>query len=199
MTIVDDKKNETTGIDASGNKVNAINFKGFVISYILSLLVIIFFLIFIIGSLGLFTTKVAQANILPDNINSYPYTDLTSNISSKNKTIDINIIRPTIFAEYNEILSQKIQFNKNDYLNTFTNEHSIFNMLKQGKNADNPSILSNVTLYFVTVIEHTLAINYKFMNTIFRGFANLPEWLIMILYAFCGIFIWILLYFTTYM
>ena len=46
----------------------------FLLNYLSSIIFTIGISIFIIGGLGLYTTKVAQANILPDNIELAPYT-----------------------------------------------------------------------------------------------------------------------------
>ena len=75
--------------------------------------------IFVIGGLGLYTTKVAQSNILPDNIEFAPYTIFDRVV--KDIPIDINIMRPSLFSENKETLSQKVLFNSQEYLDSFSN------------------------------------------------------------------------------
>jgi hypothetical protein len=68
-SAIDEKKNEETG-----SSVTSPDFKNFFVNYMLSIIFTIGIGIFIVGTLGLYTSKVAQANILPDNIELAPYT-----------------------------------------------------------------------------------------------------------------------------
>ena len=81
-SAIDEKKTENTGTDP--------DFKGFASNYLFSIIFTIGVVVFIIGGLGLYTTKVAQANILPDNSLLAPYTDIGRSVSAM--PIDINII-----------------------------------------------------------------------------------------------------------
>ena len=64
-STIDEKKTEDTDVTP--------DFKGFITNYISSIVFTIGIAIFLIGGLGLYTTKVAQSNILPTEHNCYPY------------------------------------------------------------------------------------------------------------------------------
>ena len=79
--VIDEKKNEFKNSNTTSD------FKGFIKNYLLSIVFTIG--IFIIGGIGLYTTKIAQSNILPDNIELAPYTVFDRIVNDK--PIDINI------------------------------------------------------------------------------------------------------------
>ena len=66
-SAIDEKKSDDPGTFTP-------DFKGFTMNYVSSIIFTICVSIFIIGGLGLYTTKVAQSSILPDNIELAPYT-----------------------------------------------------------------------------------------------------------------------------
>ena len=109
---IDEKKAEETG-----SSTTSPDFKGFISNYLSSIIFTIGISIFIIGGLGLYTTKVAQANILPDNIELAPYTVFDRIVDSK-CSVDINVMRPNFFSENKETLSQKAIFNSQEYLDS---------------------------------------------------------------------------------
>jgi hypothetical protein len=181
-STIDEKKGEDTE--------SSTKFKDFIYNYLSSIIFTIGIGIFFIGSLGLYTTKVAQANILPDNIELAPYTVIDRIV--KDIPIDINIMRPSYLSETKDILSQKAIFNSQEYLDSFNK--SFLCSLK--KNAENPNGGgSNASLYFSYVFDNIVAKNFLVMNTIFLYLSYLPESLIMLLYAIFGIFLWFGLYF----
>lgn len=185
-SAIDEKKNEETG-----SSVTSPDFKNFFVNYMLSIIFTIGIGIFIVGTLGLYTSKVAQANILPDNIELAPYTIIDRVV--KDIPIDINIMRPSFFSENKDTFSQKALFHSQEYLDSFNNSFLCY--LK--KNAENPNggLSANASLFFSSVYDNIIAKNFLAINTIFFYLSYLPESLIMILYGFFGIFLWITLYF----
>jgi len=184
-SAIDEKKAEE-----SGTSTTSPDFKGFISNYLSSLIFTIGISIFIIGGLGLYTTKVAQANILPDNIELAPYTVFDRIV--KEKPIDMNIMRPSLFSENNDTLSQKAIFNSQEYLDSFSN--SFLCSLK--KSADpNAGLFANAPLFFSSVYDNIVAKNFLAINTIFFYLSYLPESAVMFLYGIFGIFLWIGLYF----
>ena len=180
---IDEKKNQDNGGKSP-------DYKGFAINYTVSIVFTIGIMVFVIGGLGLYTTKVAQANIMPDNIELAPYTILDRVV--KNIPIDINVIRPSMFSDNKDTMSQKVIFESKQYLDSFNKGFLCY--LK--KSAD-PSggVLANASLFFSMVYENIIAKNLLTMNSLFFYLSYLPESIIMLLYAFLGIFIWIMLYF----
>lgn len=179
---IDEKKTEDSGFSP--------DFKGFVSNYLSSIIFTIGISIFIIGGLGLYTTKVAQSNILPDNIEFAPYTVIDRIV--KEEPIDINVMRPSIFSENKDTLSQKAIFNSREYLDSFNKNF----LCSLKKSADpNAGLFANAPLFFSNVYDNIVAKNFLAINTIFYYLSFLPESAIMFLYGIFGIFIWMGLYF----
>ena len=107
--VIDEKKNEFKNSNTTSD------FKGFIKNYLLSIVFTIG--IFIIGGIGLYTTKIAQSNILPDNIELAPYTIKDRVV--KDIEVNINIIKPLFFSKDENILLQKSTFNSQEYLDSF--------------------------------------------------------------------------------
>ena len=107
--VIDEKENEFKNSNTTSD------FKGFIKNYLLSIVFTIG--IFIIGGIGLYTTKIAQSNILPDNIELAPYTIKDRVV--KDIEVNINIIKPLFFSKDENILLQKSTFNSQEYLDSF--------------------------------------------------------------------------------
>lgn len=168
------------------------NFKSFAYNYLYSIIVTIGIMIFIIGSLGLYTTKVAQSNILPDNIDLAPYTIFDRVV--KDIPIDINVVRPSFMSDFKDCFSQKALFNSQEYLDSFN--ESFLCLLK--KNAEpNAGIFSNAALFLSKVYDNIIAKNFTIVNSIFVSLSYFPEWFIMIVYGMFGIILWFVLWFIT--
>jgi len=185
-SAIDEKKAEESGSSTTPD------FKSFLVNYTYTLIFGIGISIFIIGTLGLFTTKVAQANILPDDINLAPYTVIDRIVEEM--PIDINIMKPSVFSsDSKECLSQKAIFYSREYLDSFNN-----GFLCSIKNSADPNsgLFANMSLYFSNVYDNIVAKNFLVINTIFLYLSYLPESLIMLLYGIFGIFLWVGLYFV---
>jgi hypothetical protein len=185
-SAIDEKKNEETT-----TSVTSSDFKKFILNYLSSIIFTIGITIFVIGTFGLYTTKVAQANILPDNIELAPYTVFDRIV--KDEPIDINIMRPSFFSESKDILSQKALFNSQEYLDSFNK--SFLCSLKKNANDPKGGLSASASLFFSSVYDNIVAKNFLAINTIFYYLSYLPESAIMFIYGFFGIFLWIMLYF----
>lgn len=180
---------EETAIDEKkGEETKSPDFKSFFFNYIFSILFTIGITIFVVGSLGLYTTKVAQANILPDNIELAPFTIYDRVVNDI--PIPINVMKPSLLADSKNVLSQKAIFHSQEYLDSFSNS-----FLCGIKKMADPKSETNIALFFSTVYENMVAKNFLAINTLFFYLSYLPESVIMLLYGFFGIFIWIGLYF----
>jgi hypothetical protein len=127
---------------------------------------------------------------LPDNIDYAPYTIFEREVSPI--PIDINVMRPSIFSENADTLSQKVVFNSKEYLDGFNK--SFLCSLKKSAVPTN-GMFANLPLYFSFVYDNIVANNFLAINTLFFYLSFLPESVIMFLYGFFGIFLWIGLYF----
>ena len=182
---IDDKKTDDT-------ETTQPDFKAFVFNYISSIIFTIGVSIFIIGGLGLYTAKVAQANILPSNLDYAPYTDLLGENLDTNIPISMNIMRPNFFSPPEKTTSQTAIFNSEEYLDSFVN--SFICALKTWADPEG-GFLSSYALYFSKVYDNIVAKNFLFMNFVFGGLGQmLPESIIMLVYAFFGPIIWIVLF-----
>lgn len=184
-SAIDEKKAEE-----SGTSTTSPDFKGFISNYLSSIIFTIGISIFVIGGLGLYTTKVAQANILPDDIELAPYTIFDRVVNPI--SVDMNVMRPSFFSENKDTLSQKAIFNSQEYLDSFNKS-----FLCSLKNSADPNagLFANAPLYFSFVYDNLVAKNFLAINTIFFYLSYLPESAIMFLYGLFGIFLWMGLYF----
>ena len=185
-SAIDEKKHEETT-----TSITSADFKNFIINYLLSIIFTIGITIFVIGTFGLYTTKVAQANILPDNIELAPYTVFDRIV--KDEPIDINIMKPSFFSESKDTLSQKATFNSQEYLDSFNK--SFLCSLKKNANDPKGGLSASASLFFSSVYGNIVAKNFLAINNIFYYLSYLPESAIMFFYGFFGIFLWIALYF----
>jgi hypothetical protein len=184
--VIDEKKKQENGFKP--------NFKDFIKNYIYSIAFTICFSIFIIGGLGLYTTKVAQANILPDDVELAPYTIYDRIVDDK--PIDINVMRPNFWSEFYDTFSQKVTFNSQEYLDRFSDTFLCY--FKKKSNLSN-GLSSNGFLYFSKVYDNILANNYLLINTFFSYLSFFPESIVMLLYGFFGIFLWLAIYGLTFL
>ena len=185
-SAIDEKKNEETTTSITSD-----DFKKFIKNYLSSIVFTIGITIFVIGTFGLYTTKVAQANILPDNIELAPYTVFDRIV--KDEPIDINIMKPSFFSESKDTLSQKATFNSQEYLDSFNK--SFLCSLKKNANDPKGGLSASASLFFSSVYDNIVAKNFLAINAIFYYLSYLPESAIMFIYGFFGIFLWIALYF----
>jgi len=155
---IDEKKTETT----TDNKTNTLDkLSGFIISILTSLFIL--FIAIIIGTIVLYACKIGQSNILPTNIDCFPYTSTP--------TPDIQQIPINIFISYLSSTSEKIEFpfDKNNKKNT------LLDTLRYFKEKSNVNFL---TAYFISIIESAISFNYSALN-IFLNYLNyIPEILI---------------------
>ena len=193
MSTTTETNNDNAIDEKKGNTESKLpDFKGFIKNYISSIIFTIGLSTFIIGGLGLYTAKVAQSNILPDNIELEPYTGFSRIVEEI--PIDINIIRQGIFSDNKNIISQKAIFNSKEYLDSFNG--SFLCTLK--KYAKPEGLFSNGPLFFSKVYDSIISANFYAINSIFFKLNYLPEPVIMILYGLFGIIIFMVMYFFNY-
>lgn len=182
-SAIDEKKEED-----SGSKPD---YKAFLTNYLSSIIFSIGISVFVIGTIGLYTTKIAQANILPDNVELAPFTVIDRVV--ENISVDMNVMRPSVFSENKDILCQKAIFNSQEYLDSFNN--SFLCSLKKSAEDPDGGVSANASLFFSSVYDNLVAKNFSAINAIYFYLSYLPESLIMIIYGIFWIFIWIILYF----
>lgn len=171
---------DTSAIDEKKNKSekpkNALlNFSLSVFYQLITLGIII-----LIGSLFLYTSKVAQTNILPTCLAYAPYTNVAPHV--KEIPVDINIVK-TDKGNW----STKLKFPLDENMKT------IEKSLGALKNLINGPKTNVFKMYIGTTLQEVISCNFNIINTI-ANFINafLPETLIVILGPFLGFFTYIL-------
>jgi len=128
--------------------------------------ILIVFAYFSSSGLILFVCKLAQSNILPTEMDCYPYT---------NNKPEINGIKTNIFTTYTEPeLAMMLEFPYDNY----NSSNKILDMFRKYREKSSSHFLAN---YFLSIIENLLNFNYSSINTVMNGLNNLPEILIVLL------------------
>jgi hypothetical protein len=166
------------------------NIKGFVFNYIHSLIFTISLGIFVLGATGLYTSKVAQANLLTSDSLLAPFTNIDRVVEEI--PIDLNIMRQFFGSDSKDTLTQKAIFDSKAFLQSYKN--SLVCTLKN-HSFPNSSMFANGPLYWSTVYNNMSAYNYWIINTAFFYLSYLPESIIMLVYSIFAVFLWTLLYF----
>jgi hypothetical protein len=132
-------------------------------------LTIVVLIYFASGGLVLYACKLAQSNILPTDMNCYPYTDDIPSI----KPVTSNIFKTSMFAESQQ--SMKINFPYDD-----ANKKNIFlDTLRNFKNQPDTNFLSN---YFVSIVESLMSFNNASFNSVLSMMnEHIPESIIVLL------------------
>lgn len=191
--IIDEKKAEEEGTTAKKT-----DWSGFFVNFTSSVLTTICLGVILVGSIGLYTAKVANANILPDDINLMPYTNVERIVKERPiRPIYMNPVKIRTFfglgfwSDPEEVYSQMAKFDNMDFLNSFSDSWlcGITEWAKPGN-----GILSNFWLYESNILKQMTADTFGLMNSIFYKMNYLPEWLTMLLYSFLFTFVFFIIY-----
>jgi hypothetical protein len=187
--LINEKKS-----DEEGTTKEKADWPGFFKSLSAGVLMSVCVGVILVGSIGLYTAKVAHANILPDNIDLQPYTNIERIV--KETPIYMNPLKIRSFYGLNflsdpeELYSQIAKFNSKDFLNTFSDSWlcNIEEWAKPGR------FLSKFWLFESNVLKPMIANTFGLMNNIFYKMNYLPEWLFMLLYSILFTIIFLVLY-----
>jgi len=158
---IDKKKNVTKKED----ELSASTF----IKYIIIILIVILLVYgyFGTGAFMLYACKLAQSNVLPTDVNCFPYTSVETKIDPSN----INIFT----TGDNPPLSEKIQF-------PYDNDNKKYTFIEMMKNYKESSNANFLACYLISIMENFMSINYTFFNSFFNILnKNLSENMITIL------------------
>jgi hypothetical protein len=178
---IEEKKNDNTEKKA--------NFKGFIQNYLYVIIVSSIFIgVILFGSINLYLTKIAVANILPTNTDLYPFVDSTNNelkeeVINRVKVITMNPVKIRTWFGLGfwddpvQTYSQKAYFDFKEFLNSFKDGW----LVKLRNYANNPNNnLSNFTLFMSEVLNSMTANSFGIITNIFKIFNFLPEWMNML-------------------
>ena len=190
---IESKKKEQT------NEVKPTDWKQFAVNFSKSFLVTICLGVVVVGACGLYTTKVAQSNILPSNVDFAPYTNNDYTVDPP-ASIFMNIIKIRSWKGFNfldeatSVHSQEATFIKE----TFTNSW-LFNLLcfldryATSNEPNDPKTFSNLSHFIHSILKTNLSNSFGILNTIYSLLYKLPEWVVMLFYftvfPFIGMFL----------
>jgi len=158
----------------------------------------------VLGSIGLYMTKVADSGILPtDATKDIPYvcnpTGNTPNFTDK--VVEMNIVREygmkglAVLLGYKAInsYSQQATFDKKAFDKSF-NGGWIKTMTVEANTDKPPSDYtgtkpwepSNLTKWRSDVTNEMVSTSFKIINSVFGGFGYLPEWAVMFIFGLVG-------------
>jgi hypothetical protein len=158
--------------------------KGFATNVVNNTVFKIIVRIIVFGSIGLYVAKIAQSNILPDDVDLSPFTNIKRDVQTIAQ--DINVIKQRSFfglgmwADPTAVYSQKVSFDNDDFQNSFNG--SLLCTLKN--NAIPGSIFSNICLYLSKVLSDTTSNSFWLTNKLYNLSNYLPDWLIMLVSGF---------------
>lgn len=147
---LDEKKGESS-------KKQQMNYKGFIIALIAIIVFIVVYFSF--SGYNLYVSKLAQANILPTDVNCAPYTTASA---------EVKPIISNIFSGWNGGAdSMKIQF---DAKNSAAH-HVLIDPLRRAITPHTHFLAK----YIISIIEHLLQFNYSAINMYFNSLNSIPE------------------------
>jgi hypothetical protein len=179
-TLIDQKKtNQSMPADP----------KRFASSFFSHIIFVVFLGVVCIGSIGLYTCKIAQANVLPDLTTLAPFADKMRNVAPEE--VNINIVKDysslgglgwLIFENPKYIGSEKVYFDNDSIMKSFY-KGVLGRVSVYGKDG------GNYWLYFTDVINSIIATNHSITNHVFQWLnSHLSEWTIMIFYTLFFVF-----------
>ena len=175
------------------------DFKEFIIGLLFNILFSILLSIVFVGTVGLYTCKVAQANVLPDNLEYVPFGKYMREVTSSE--VNINIIKEygffgfgwLFFQKPKTVLSEKAIFDNEEIIKSYYSKWSIIGNLKS--NIHN----GNWYLYFSNIIHSIIAKNNTGINTVYQYMnEHCSEWIIILLYSALAPFIYIGMFFCNF-
>jgi len=159
--------------DISNNYINSgenqsTSFISNIQSYFISMIYVFLHIIihFIFGSFILYGCKLAQSNILPTDVDCFPYTE---------NNPDIKPIQTNIFTTWTDPpLSNKLSFPYNDG----NKKNIIIDILRKYKLK---STTGNIGNYFVSIFESLFSLNYTYWSLFLNAMNYFPEMLIILI------------------
>lgn len=166
------------------------DYRAFALQFLSSLFFTILCGVFLLGGLGLFCTKVAQANVLPANADLAPFTVRDRIV--KELPIDLHIWKPSWTAAGAECLSQKAVFRTQAFVDSFAGNPLLCGLARAAQ--PDAGMWNNGALYFHEVYSRVMAANFGAVQSVFLALAALPESMVMVVYPLVGPLIWAGLY-----
>jgi hypothetical protein len=151
---------ETEAIDSKKQTTSTTTETNITVSTIITYMIIIIIVILLvcgyfgIGGFILYACKLAQSNVLPTDVNCFPYT----NVENKIDPVNINIFT----TNDNPPLSEKIQFP----YDIDNKKNTIIDSFRNYKEKSNANFLA---CYFISILDSFISANYSIFNTFFNA------------------------------
>jgi hypothetical protein len=150
-----------------------------------SLIITIVFVTIFLGTVAIFTGKVAKANILPTDVTEFPLNpNVEPTITGNTPDIDINIFKKydSIFSfTPTEIYSTKIHFNMDEINKSYLEEGFLKSLNDLKHDPNKVDKLGFFGLYLRDVLITMISWNNTVINTIYYYINEyLPDWLVLI-------------------
>jgi len=195
-TAIDEKKAQEAG--ETTDKTNKTDWPGFFKNFSNGLITGVFVGVILIGSIGLFLTKVANANILPTTCDASPYEKFERNVE-----IDIIYMNPVkqlsfyglgFWAQPLKYWIQEANFVNPDanldFMKNFTNTWLCSLGYKADPSTDTtkegpstPGLKSPFWTFENNTLKSMLCMSFKILSNVFYYMNYLPEWATMIIFA----------------
>ena len=176
ISAIDEKKAEE-----KGNNTEKADWKGFLTNFSGELIIKILTRVILIGSIGLFLAKAANANVFPTENNMQPYKDIKRDLN-----IEITYMNPVkIFPYY----GLKIWANPEKYWiqeANFFNPQANINFMDKFFETWLCSLQKKETSFWLCetdVLQNMMSMSFTIISTIFFNMNYLPEWLTMIVFG----------------
>ena len=131
----------------------------------------------ILSLLVIYFCKLAQSNVLPTDVNCYPYTNEKGHESEK---IETQIFTNMFFRKQRKAMTLEFPDSKNYFIDYF------LKCFKEYKESQKSSFLGR---FFIAIFEPLIAGNLGYYNTMFSFLNQLPEFLLVLFGPYLGFFI----------
>ena len=198
VTPLDEKKQEN---ENGGNK--KLDWKQFTIKFFTHFLVTICLGTVILGACGLYTSKVAYSDILPDDVKMAPYTQAEYEIRLRegddinDSFVVMNVLKERLWKGFNffkppiNVTSQQASFIKENF-----KENGLFNYLNCVQYHKEDEFGSRWSFYMRKILFECFASSFSAVNGIYSKLYLLPEWFVLVAYftilpfICCIVFAW---------
>jgi hypothetical protein len=177
---IDDKKAENSGEDTDKKA----DYFGFFTNFVSSVLFSICLGVIVIGSIGLYYSKISQLNILPTDINYYPYTDDKPD-SKTVKEVHMNYVKGRSFYGLGIWAKPLWEYCQNATFETEPFEEGFEKSWVRGfkKSAKPGKFTSNFYLFMSETLNRMLANSFSFLSGSFYYTNYFPEWIVILLFS----------------
>jgi hypothetical protein len=177
-SAIDEKKAEE-----KGTTTEKADWGGFFINFSSGLITTILIGVVCVGSIGLFFSKAANANIFPTDINMQPYTNVKRDLN-----VEITYMNPVKILPYYGLGfwtdPEKYWIQEANFFNPEANINFMDKFFETWLCSLQKKDKSPFWVFETDVLQNMMCMSFVIFSSIFFYMNYLPEWLIMILFGF---------------